>query len=363
MIFFWLVIFIFIASGLYLLWQVPKISKTKGRVQQSVTSIIVPARNEADNLPILLASIEAQKLPPLEVILVDDKSTDATIQVAKKFGAKIVKNQSKWPGKAMSCYLGALEANGDYLLFLDADVSMQDEHTLASITQQFEKDQSCALSIQPYHKVQKLYEHLSVVFNIITLAGMNKFSILGNQLNSGGAFGPSLMVQRNLYFTVGGHYKVRDKIMENVELGQLIAKHHATVKLYSGYKTLNFRMYPNGVMELFQGWVKSIASGSAVTHWSIFIAISFWIVGSFFTSLFFIFSLIWNLNLISIGLVTYFLYTVLFIRMAGLSGNFNPFFLLFHNIFFSFFILTFLWSVIRTYHFKKVQWKGRKIKL
>ena len=87
-------------------------------------SIIIPARNEAHNLPRLLDSIFSQPIPPLEVLVVDDASTDATASVATAHGATVVSSlplPDGWRGKPWACHQGALATKGELLLFLDAD--------------------------------------------------------------------------------------------------------------------------------------------------------------------------------------------------------------------------------------------------
>lgn len=88
-------------------------------------SIVVPARDEAASLPRLLASLAAVDYPgPLEVVVVDDQSTDATAAVAAAHGARVVSLAGPppgWAGKPHASHRGAEAATGDWLLFTDAD--------------------------------------------------------------------------------------------------------------------------------------------------------------------------------------------------------------------------------------------------
>ncbi|MEE9406316.1 MAG: glycosyltransferase family A protein, partial [Candidatus Aenigmarchaeota archaeon] len=82
-------------------------------------SVIIPAYNAEKVLPDCLKALKSQSTRPLEVIIVDDGSKDSTSDVAKKFGAKVLRPKNKGPASARN--LGASKASGDILLFTDAD--------------------------------------------------------------------------------------------------------------------------------------------------------------------------------------------------------------------------------------------------
>lgn len=83
-------------------------------------SAIIPARNEALTLPLVVADLLAQSIPPIEILVADAKSSDGTAQVAEKLGCRVI------PGglPAIGRNRGASEAEGEWLLFVDADVRM-----------------------------------------------------------------------------------------------------------------------------------------------------------------------------------------------------------------------------------------------
>lgn len=89
-------------------------------------SIVIPTKNEEAFLPRLLASIRAQTLQPSEVIVADAWSTDRTREVAASFGARVVDGGMPGPGRNR----GAAHARTEYVLFLDADVELDDERFL-----------------------------------------------------------------------------------------------------------------------------------------------------------------------------------------------------------------------------------------
>ncbi len=102
-------------------------------------SVLIPARNEQENLRRLLPSLAAQSYPNLEVIIYDDASEDDTWQVIKQLGDPRVRAlrgsgpPEGWMGKPHALYQAAKEATGDRLLFLDADAKLLHRGALRSM--------------------------------------------------------------------------------------------------------------------------------------------------------------------------------------------------------------------------------------
>lgn len=356
-------------SGWFILYKVPYINASVASMDENTNcSIIIPARNEAENLPILLASLKQQSIQPYEIIVADDGSTDQTAKIARDFGAQIIQvadENEDWVGKSAGCFAGAKAAKGDWLLFLDADTFLPEEDSLAQILQTFgQQNKEGLLSIQPYHVIQRPYENLSAVFNILVLAGMNRFSYLKDKLEPGGAFGPSLLCTRATYFEMGGHQSVKDSIMENVALGEIFIENDRPVYLYGGKGTVHFRMYPAGLASVGKGWAKSFASGSTSTHPLILTAISLWIAGAF-VSVSYLLIALWLGQAIPliVALIGYCAYFLLLYRMARRTGNFHRYALFFYPILFLYFVGVFIISGIKTFLIGSVSWKGRKMEV
>lgn len=364
-----LIIILSLISSWLILWRLPLIKESFFEAMpERKLSIIIPARNEAQNLPILLKSLAIQTSRPFEILVVDDASDDNTAQVASDYGAQVItflRGEDKWLGKSAACWAGAQAANGDYLLFLDADVFLSQENSLGKLINEFQsQNEEGILSVQPYHIVEKGYENLSTIFNIIVLVGMNRFSFFQDKIKVAGAFGPSLLVKRDTYFKVGGHAKSREAMMDHVELGKLFLEDGLTVNLFGGKNTLNFRMYPNSMEDLSQGWTKSFATASLATHPLIIVGISLLIAGAFFSFCFPIYFIMTSQWLATgISLIGYLVFLGHFYRLARLAGNFQWPFLIGYPILFIFFVGLFTWSLIKTYIFRQVSWKGRDISL
>lgn len=355
-------------SGWFIIWHVPYLKYQPNKHNNfSDLSIIIPARNEESNLPILLTSLAQQSINPLEILVIDDDSQDNTKEIATKFGAKVIqptRNDNGWVGKSAACWSGAQAANGKLLLFLDSDIFLPHRESLAHILTAYEAGGDGVLSIQPYHVIKEPYENLSAIFNIMVLAGMNSFSFLQSHLKPAGAFGPSLLCQRDTYFSVGGHEIVQNSIMENVALGKVFIENDIPVRLFGGKNILHFRMYPSGVSDLGEGWSKSFASASKATHPFILIATSIWITGAILSFMFpFYFILQSQMANGVISILGYVAFSWHFYRMTRLAGNFHWLAVLLYPLLFCYFIGLFGWSLIKTYIFREVSWKGRNINM
>jgi len=91
-----------------------------------LVSIIIPTYNEEKDIAECLKSLKIQSLRNFETIIVDDGSTDRTIEIAKKFRVKIVKGEHRGPGYSRN--LGARTARGSILVFVDADMTFDKDY-------------------------------------------------------------------------------------------------------------------------------------------------------------------------------------------------------------------------------------------
>ena len=135
------------------------------------------------------------------------------------------------------------------------------------------------------------------------------------------------------------------------------------VNLFSGKGIINFRMYPDGISQLFEGWSKNFGSGAKSTNPAILLMIILWVTGGFSSTIMLIkyvisFNLIFNI----ITTALYIVYMLQIIWLAKKVGKFSIFTFVIFAIHHLFFTITFLWSFVQTNILRRVFWKGRKIK-
>ena len=357
---------VFWLFGFFILWKIPRWNESKENIKKNNLSIsvIIPARNEEKNLENLFSSLENQSTKVREVILVDDGSTDKTPDIGRKYSAKVISLKSLpkgWVGKSWACYNGAKAATGDYFIFLDADTILKN-NGIENILSCLERYKG-VISIQPYHRIKKIYENLSLFFNIILIAGMGSFTPFQTRINPIGAFGPCLICKREDYYKIDGHKSIKGKVMEDIEIGKKFIKANIPVFCLGGKGTIDFRMYPGGFMEMVRGWSKGFGTGAKSTSIPVLIMVIAWIVGAIFP-----------LNLLADGLspfipniiltaaVIYLAFIAQIYWMSYRIGSFSIWASILYPISLAFFVIVFLYSFILTIFRKRVTWKDREIK-
>jgi len=357
---------VFWALGFLFLFRIPHCRNRNWKKDAyPSTSVIIPARNEEKSLPILLRSLREQSFRPYEIIVVDGTSEDRTFEIARREGAIVMPSgplPAGWLGKPWACCQAASVAKGELLIFLDADTFMEKDGLKQIIDTYLARDG--VVTVQPFHQTQQLYEQLSGYFNIIELAGMGTFTALGNLIKPIGLFGPCVIMSRKYYFKSGGHRQVKGEVVEDLALGSRIKKQKVPIHCYGGRGTLSFRMYPNGLGELVEGWGKGFATGALKTPLPLLAALILWIGGSITATSHVIQSLSGaNTAAVLIWGTTYLLYAAQIYWMLARAGTFKFYTALLYPVSLLFFLVVFIRSFFLIYIRKSVNWKGQKISL
>ncbi|MFD2332672.1 glycosyltransferase [Cohnella sp. GCM10020058] len=342
--------------------------KTAGKPKRMpLVTVIVPARNEAGRITPLLRSLREQRYPSFEVLVVDDDSTDETASIARKLGATVLRNDTveAGSGKSAACWHGARHAKGQWLLFLDADTALADTDSLTKLVGCYgQKGAKGILSLQPYHTVNRLYENLSAIFNVIVIVGMNVFTIWKTRFKTAGSFGPCILCDKDDYFAVGGHRKIQGAVLDDLALGQAFLDRNLPVHCLGGSGVIAFRMYPEGLKTLVEGWCKSFAVGSKSTHPIVMSMIVVWITGGFMSAAALISSIAaWNPVALTLSGFLYAAYAGQTLLLARRCGNFNKGLFFIYPLLFMFFAALHLYSLFRAHVLRSVKWKGRKIEV
>jgi chlorobactene glucosyltransferase len=238
--------------------------------QPPLVSVIVPARNEAHNIARCVTSILSTTYPNLELIVVDDSSTDGTAQIARDAAerdprARIVMSPplaEGWFGKQWACATGAKIARGSVLQFTDADTVHGADLVTRSINA-MRRNRAQLFSVAGRQELGGFWEKViqPQIFTILSLRyggteSVTKATSVSNKIASG----QCIFVTHDSYDAIGGHGSVRSSVAEDLMLAQRFFAARKRVVLMLGLNQLSTRMYAS-LREIISGWRKNVFAG------------------------------------------------------------------------------------------------------
>jgi chlorobactene glucosyltransferase len=241
---------------------------------QPLVSVIIPARNEAHNIERCVRSIAAAGYRALEIIVVDDRSTDGTGEMLRRLAQDpdlsgrlrvIAGSQlpAGWFGKVWALVQGYRAARGDLLLFADADTRHEPE-LIARAVAALRQERVQLLTVIPRQEVGSFWERVvqpQVFFALQARVGdlrrVNRTRVSWEAI----ANGQFIMTPRGDYEAVGTHEVVKDQVAEDVALAQAYVRANKDVFLLHATEFMATRMY-RSLPEIVEGWSKNLALGA-----------------------------------------------------------------------------------------------------
>ena len=234
--------------------------------------VIIPARNESENIEECLASLTKSRYPNFEIIVVDDRSEDGTAELARTVPPGNAKRlvvidgealPEGWLGKPWACQQGARATSAELLVFADADTTHGDRLLSRSITE-LQNEDADLLNVLGFQVMESFWERLvqpqiflAVVFRHPDL----ERSARSSQWQDGVANGQFMLMPRTSYEAIGGHESVRDRVLEDLALAQTVKRHGRTFVIRMAMDDLTTRMY-HSLGGLIAGWSRLIQMGS-----------------------------------------------------------------------------------------------------
>ena len=235
-----------------------------------LVSVIVPARDEARNIARCVRSILASRWPRMELIVVDDHSSDGTGELARHAAdgdprLRVIANPDlppDWFGKQWACATGARDARGMILAFLDADTAIAPD-LVGRTTNAMLARGADLLSVAGRQELGSFWERVvqPQVFSVLLarFGGTETVSRARRPIDKI-ANGQCLFVRRAAYEAAGGHAAVRHNVAEDLKLAQHMTAEGRQVHLVLGVEQLSTRMYTS-LRELVRGWRKNVYAG------------------------------------------------------------------------------------------------------
>jgi hypothetical protein len=231
-------------------------------------SIIAPMRNEARNVEAWLACARAQDPCVFEIIVSDDSSEDATASIAESVAredprVRVVRGAppAGWVGKTAAADRGARAASAEWYLFSDADMRMAPGTVAAAIDASLEYGGD-ACSLTATLECDSLMEAIVMpAMAAVVMSGHPLVLVHDVRSPVGLVWGGFVLINREAYWTVGGHASVRSEIAEDRALAERLKGFGFSVRLLDGHEFVRVRMY-RGLTEMWEGWRKNVYEGT-----------------------------------------------------------------------------------------------------
>jgi glycosyltransferase involved in cell wall biosynthesis len=239
-------------------------------------SVIIPARNEERSLSTCLASLLIQSEPGFtlggqwEIIIVNDDSTDKTREIAAKVAADHegvilldappldLSRRGGFTGKGNACWTGAQVARGRHFLFTDAD-TIHETHDISRALREADRHKAVLLSYSPRQIVTGFWQNAVMPLVFSELASVYPSRQVNDPVSSlAAANGQFILVERDAYFSVGGHRAIGKEILEDVALAHNIKRGGHIIRFRYAPEALATRMYAT-TLEMIEGWTKNLA--------------------------------------------------------------------------------------------------------
>jgi chlorobactene glucosyltransferase len=234
-------------------------------------SVVVPARDEERGIGAAVRSLRALEYRDLEIVIVDDGSTDGTLAAARDAAGgdprvTVVEGAplpDGWVGKSWACWQGVQRTTGEWLLFTDADVVHAPDslgRTLAMATRLGRG----GLTLFPTIVCQGVAERVVTPAALVAIGSFVAPGPLARSDRSRVAIaaGGYILVARRLYDAVGGHAGIRTRMVDDVCLAAAVKRFGALIVPVPAGRMARLRMY-HGPREVWDGWSKN-ASFAAV---------------------------------------------------------------------------------------------------
>ncbi len=266
---------LFLAPAMWRLWRVAAVLRGRGRLPRAsesppargsgLVSALVPARNEERGVGACLASLSAQTYPDLEIVAVDDGSSDRTPAIlagaaARDSRIRVLRVDGPppgWTGKSFALASGVAGTRGRWLCFTDADTVHAPESIACAVG--FAEARGLALlSLTSRQLTGSFWERAvqPVVFGLLDqwfpLARVNDPAAPLAAAN-----GIFILAARDAYEAAGGHERVAGEILEDVALARNVKAAGGRVAFVDGSDLVAARMY-TGLAAIRRGWTKNL---------------------------------------------------------------------------------------------------------
>jgi len=225
-------------------------------------SVVIAARNEELDLPATLDGLLAQDYPHLEILVVEDGSTDRTGAVIDARAPRVRRVDPPplppgWVGKNWACWNGAQRASGEWLLFMDADVRTHPATVRTALGWAL-RERADLATIAPRIDMESFWERLILPFYVqVVLTYFRTPHVNRPRSRTAMANGQFWLTPRSVYEAEGGHDAIRSIVLEDVAIARRYRADGRTLRVAWAPAVAETRMYRNR-REMFEGLLKNV---------------------------------------------------------------------------------------------------------
>lgn len=230
-------------------------------------SVCVPARNEEINLRACIEAILSQTYPGFELIVLDDRSTDATPAILRELSKDRRLNAliglelpPGWAGKPFALHQACRMAHGVWLCFIDADTFLAPE-ALASCYAKAIETNADLFTVMTYQITGSFWEKVLMPLVMTALSvGFSPHKVNDPRRRDAVANGQFIMIKSSVYQALGGYERIKNQIVEDKAIAELVKSNGYRLIVADGKKLVRTRMYTS-LPQMWEGWTKNIYLG------------------------------------------------------------------------------------------------------
>lgn len=242
-------------------------------------SVCIPARNEERNIRRCVESALGQDYPNLEVVVLDDRSTDATPVILQDLIMESdsllshMKEQAPslhiiygsdlpagWAGKPHALYQAAASARGEWLCFVDADTFLAPS-ALSSVLAKARETEADMFTVMTRQILGSFWEKVVMPLVMTALSvGFSPRKVNDPNRRDAIANGQFIFIKCSVYDAIGGHESVKDQIVEDKAISEQVKWNGYRLVVADGSQVVSTRMYTS-LAEMWEGWTKNIYLG------------------------------------------------------------------------------------------------------
>lgn len=233
-----------------------------------LVSVCIPARNEENNIRRCVEAVLEQDYPNLEVIVLDDRSTDATLTLLRDIASRDSRLlpisgsdlPAGWAGKPHALYQTVSVARGEWLCFVDADTFLA-PNALSSVFAKAFETEADLFTVMTRQILGSFWERTVMPLVMTALSvGFSPRKVNDPQRRDAVANGQFIFIKRSIYDLVGGHERIKDQIVEDKALSELVKWSGHRLVIADGRDVVSTRMYTS-LETMWEGWTKNIYLG------------------------------------------------------------------------------------------------------